>query len=290
MNATADTFQANRSRMFGVAYRLLGSRNDAEDVLQDAYLNWSQCAHDHIQSTTAFLVTITKRLCFDRLRKLKHEREHCVEWGLREPVVEDEFPSVETQLEIAEDVSVAFVAVLERLGPEERTAFLLHDVFDYDYPEVARILGKTEATCRQMIHRARERARDSRVRFPVTAESQQRLLRKFVVAMRTGDRKDVMALLDEDVEYMASASAGFTVVSQTGSRRSVKQRPPPDNRREPLYASAAFGDDWTVIGEKPADRARQVGYVCPGRAESDGDQGTGVYEMDNETYQTKKVA
>ena len=92
MNATAATFESNRSRMFGVAYRLLGSRNDAEDVLQDAYLNWCQCAQENIQSATAFLVTITKRLCFDRLRKLKHERQHCVEWCLPEPVVEGELP------------------------------------------------------------------------------------------------------------------------------------------------------------------------------------------------------
>ena len=293
MNATAETFQSNRSRMFGVAYRLLGSRNDAEDVLQDAYLNWCQCAQENIQSTTAFLVTITKRLCFDRLRKLKHEREHGVEWGLRETVVEDAFPSAEMQLEMTEEVSVAFVAVLERLGPEERAAFLLHDVFDYDYPEVAQMLGKTQATCRQMIHRARERVRVSRARFSVTAESRQRLLRKLVVAMRTGDRKDVMALLAEDVEYMADASEGSTGASRTGARRPVRQRLEDNVKRAPVFASVACGDDLGVFDEpphSPADRARRVGYVCPGQAHSHGDQGTGVYEMDNETYQTTRVA
>jgi RNA polymerase sigma-70 factor (ECF subfamily) len=287
MNATADTFQANRSRMFGVAYRLLGSRSDAEDILQDAYLNWSQCAQEHVQSATAFLITITKRLCFDRLRKRKQEREHSVEWAAQDQVVEDATPSAEMQLDVAEQVSAAFLAVLERLGPEERVAFLLHDVFDYDYPEVAQVLGKTEAACRQIIHRGRERARDSRARFAVTPESRQRLVAKFVVALRTGDRKHVMALLDEDVEYVGGASARFPAASRSAYRRSTTERSSrADTGRTALYASAAHGDDWTHIG----DRARQIGYACPGRPKND-DLGTGgVYEMDNETYQTTKVA
>ncbi len=290
MNACAATFESNRSRMFGVAYRLLGSRNDADDVLQDAYLNWCQCAQENIQSATAFLVTITKRLCFDRLRKLKHEREHRVEWCLPEPAVEGESASAEVQLEAAQEVSVAFVAVLERLGPEERAAFLLHDVFDYDYPEVAQLLGKTEATCRQVIHRARVRVRDSSARFSVTAESLQRLLGKFIIAMRTGDRKDVMALLAEDVECVAHASEGLTVASSAGARRSIRRRLEDNFERAPLCASAAWGANVRAIGEQPTDRACGAGYVCPGRAQSHGDQGTGVYEMDNETYQMTKVA
>lgn len=284
MNATADTFQANRSRMFGVAYRLLGSRNDAEDVLQDAYLNWSQCAQEQIQSAAAFLITITKRLCFDRLRKRKHE--HSVEWGMHEQVVDHATLSAEMQLEAAEEVSAAFLAVLERLGAEERVAFLLHDVFDYDYSEVARILDKTEANCRQITHRAREHARDARARFAVTAESWQRLLGKLVIALRTGDRKDVMALLAEDVEYMA-ASTSTPVAVASRSRRSVTERSSRvELGRQPLYASADGTDDWTGNG----DRACHVGYICPGRAQVNGGRGTGVYEMNNETYEVTKVA
>ena len=107
------------------------------------------------------------------------------------------------QRELADEVSVAFLVVLERLGPEERAAFLLHEVFDYDYPEVAQMLGKSEPTCRQMIHRARARVRESRPRFSVTAESRERILTKFLAAAGSGDRKAVMALLAEDVEYMA---------------------------------------------------------------------------------------
>jgi RNA polymerase sigma-70 factor, ECF subfamily len=203
MNGTAEIFQSHRPRLFGVAYRMLGSRAAAEDVLQDAYLRWHQSATEDIQSPIAFLVTITTRLCLDHLRELKLEREHYVGPWLPEPIVEDQFPSPEMQLELAGEVSVAFLAVLERLGPEERAAFLLHDVFDYDYPEVAEILGKAQPACRQMIHRARSGVRESRPRFSVTAESRERVLRKFLTAVGTGDRQAVMALLTEDVEYMA---------------------------------------------------------------------------------------
>jgi RNA polymerase sigma-70 factor (ECF subfamily) len=199
-NGIAEVFQSHRRRLFGVAYRMLGSRAEAEDLLQEAYLRWHQSATEGIQSPIAFLVTITTHLCLDRLRELKQEREHYVGPWLPEPSVEDQFPSPEMQLEFAEEVSVAFLAVVERLGPKEREAFLLHDVFDYDYSEVARMLGKAEPTCRQMIHRARVRVRESRARFSVTAESRERVLVKFLAAVGTGDRNAVMALLAEDVE------------------------------------------------------------------------------------------
>jgi RNA polymerase sigma-70 factor, ECF subfamily len=199
-NGIGEVFQSHRRRLFRVAYRMLGSRAEAEDLLQEAYLRWHRSATEDIRSPIAFLVTITTRLCLDRLRELKQEHEHYVGPWLPEPIVEDQFPSPEMQLEFAEEVSVAFRAVFERLGPEEREAFLLHDVFDYDYSEVAQMLGKAEPTCRQMIHRARVRVRESRPRFSVTAESRERVLVKLLAAVGTGDRKAVMALLAEDVE------------------------------------------------------------------------------------------
>ncbi len=203
VNRTAEVFQSHRARLFGVAYRMLGSRAEAEDLLQDAYLRWHQSHTEDIQSPIAFLVTITTRLCLDRLRELKQKREHYIGPWLPEPIMDDHIPSPEMQRELADEVSVAFLAVLERLGPEERAAFLLHEVFDYDYPEVAQMLGKSELACRQMIHRARARVRESRPRFSMTAESRERLLEKFLTAVGTGDRKAVMALLSEEVEYMA---------------------------------------------------------------------------------------
>ena len=203
MNGTAEIFQSHRPRLFGVAYRMLGSRADAEDILQDAYLRWHQSYTEDIESPIAFLITMTTRLCLDRLRKLKEERARYVGVWLPEPIVDDHIPSPEMQRELADEVSIAFLAILERLGPEERAAFLLHEVFDYDYPEVAQMIGKAEPACRQMIHRARARVRESRPRFSVTEESRERMLAKFLAAVSSGDRKAVMALLAENVEYMA---------------------------------------------------------------------------------------
>jgi RNA polymerase sigma-70 factor, ECF subfamily len=199
MNAPAEVFELHRPRLFGIAYRMLGSRTDAEDLLQDAYLRWHESSRTTIQSAIAFLVTITTRLCIDRLRELKQERASSVGPWLPEPIVDEHIPSPDMQRELVDDVSVAFLVVLERLGPEERAAFLLHDVFDYDYPEVARTLEKSETACRQLIHRARARLREPRTRFRVSTESRERLLEKFLVAIGSGSRQAVMALLAEDV-------------------------------------------------------------------------------------------
>jgi RNA polymerase sigma-70 factor (ECF subfamily) len=209
---------------------MLGSRADAEDLLQDVYLRWHQSATHDIQSPVAFLVTITTRLCLDRLRALKQQRAQYVSPWLPEPIVDDHMPSPEMQLQLADDVSVGFLAVLERLGPEERAAFLLHDVFDYDYREVAQVLGKTEPSCRQMIHRARARVRDSRPRLAVTPESRERLLKKFLAAIGTGDRQAVMALLAEKVEYVADGGGEVISAIKVPSYRS----------RLTAHASTAF--------------------------------------------------
>jgi len=203
----ADIFASHRSRLFGVAYRMLRTRADAEDVLQDAYLRWHETTEDDIQSPIGFLMTVTTRLCLDRLRHLKKDREDCTEPRLPESMVEDYVPSPEEQCEIAEEVSVAFLAVLERLGSVERAAFLLREVFDYDYPEVAQMVGKSESACRQLIHRSRARLRDSHARFAVTPECRARVLKKFLAALATGDRQDVRALLAEEVEYVADGDA-----------------------------------------------------------------------------------
>jgi RNA polymerase sigma-70 factor, ECF subfamily len=187
---------------------MLGSRSDAEDLLQDVYLRWHDSYSTSIQSAVAFLITITSHLCLDRIRERKRERAGEVERSLSALSVDEHFPSPETQRELSEEVSVAILAVLERLGPEERAAFLLREVFDYDYSELAQILGKAEAACRQMIRRARARVRESPPRFTVTAESRERMLAKFRVAASSGDRQAVMALLTEEVEYVAEPASG----------------------------------------------------------------------------------
>ncbi len=208
INDATDIFESHRSRLFGIAYRMLGRRADAEDVLQDAYLRWQEAGVKDIESPIGFLIAVTTRLCLDRLRALKKEREQYTGAWLPESIVMDYVPSPETQFEIAGDVRVAFLAALERLGPEEWAAFLLHEVFDYDYPEVARMVGKSEAACRQLICRSRAHLCDSRARFAVTPECYERALKTFLAAIGTGDRQAVLALLAEKVEYIAAHGGG----------------------------------------------------------------------------------
>src|SRR5258708_18098315 len=209
MSIDLELFESHRARLFAIALRMLGSRAEAEDLVQDAYLRWHRHSRGCIESALAFLVTITTRLSLDRLREMKREREHCITTVDPEAGCADPCPSPETQRIQAEEVSSAFEAVLERLGAEERTAFLLREVFDYDYPEMARLLGKAEPACRQLIHRARARVRESNVRFTPTADSRQRVMRKFEAAIASGSHPNVMALLSEPVEYAGDRASAY---------------------------------------------------------------------------------
>jgi len=229
-------FEAHRGRLFRIAYRMLGSRADADDLVQDAYLRWHRCSTSNIQSPLAFLVTITTRLCLDRLRVLKQERTRYTGPWLPEPIVEDHAASPETQFELADEVSIGFLAVLERLGPEERAVFLLHDVFDYDYSEVAEVMGKAALSCRQTIHRARARVREAQPRFTVPAESRERLLQKFLTAVGTSDRQAVMALLAEDSGGAFRSRSGQHAQTGTGAASG----PPRWRQGSPPPASQVF--------------------------------------------------
>jgi len=198
----ADPFAALRPRLFSIAYRMLGTRADAEDVLQDAWLRWDKADRAALQSAEAWLVTVVTRLAIDRLRAARVEREAYVGWWLPEPLVEVDAHTPETAAERAGELSMAFMVVLERLSPDERAAFLLRQVFDHDYAEVASLLGKSEAACRQLVHRAAERVRQERPRFEVPQETHRRLLAQFVQAARSGKRADMQALLAEDVQLV----------------------------------------------------------------------------------------
>lgn len=183
MNAET-TFETHRPRLFGLSYRLLGSRSDAEDVVQDTWLRWQQTDRSGIRDAEAWLVTAATRLGIDRLRAARLQRERYTGPWLPEPAEIDESPTPEHSAEVAEQVSLAFLAVLERLGPEERAAFLLKEAFDYDYAQIAPLLGQSEANCRQMVHRARERVQAGRPRFDVAPENHRRLLERFMDAAR----------------------------------------------------------------------------------------------------------
>src|SRR5688500_11520884 len=198
MNDHSTMFQQHTPRLYGIAYRMLGSRADAEDVLQEAYLRGHQADTEGVQTPEAWLVTTVTRLCIDRLRAARVEREAHVGPWLPEPLLTGDAAPPDRRAELASDLSIAFLVLLERLAPDERAAFLLHEVFDCGYAELARILGKREAACRQMVHRARLRVRRDRPRFTVSESARTALLNRFVTAVHAHDQEALLALFAED--------------------------------------------------------------------------------------------
>jgi RNA polymerase sigma-70 factor, ECF subfamily len=192
----ADPLAPHRRRLLGLAYRMLGSRSDAEDILQDAYVRFVG-ARD-IRNSEAFLVTVVTRLCLDRLRSASAQREIYVGPWLPEPVFDAEVLSADAATELASDLSFALMLALDRLSPLERAAFLLHDVFDQPFPEVARTLDRSEVACRQLAARARRAVRDQRPAPPSPAENHARLLTAFCEAAASGDISTLANLLRED--------------------------------------------------------------------------------------------
>lgn len=194
-------FERHRPRLFGIAYRMLASRTDAEDVLQDAYLRWHRGASDDLRSPEAWLVTTVTRLCIDRLRVARAEREQYVGPWLPEPLIGDTAPAADTRAELSSSLSIAFLVVLEQLAPDERAAFLLHEVFETDYSEIAEILGKSEAACRQIVSRARRRVRGQRPRAQVTDAARRSVLERFANAIQTQDKSALLALVAEKASW-----------------------------------------------------------------------------------------
>jgi RNA polymerase sigma-70 factor (ECF subfamily) len=219
-----EEFATHRPRLFGIAYRMLGSRADAEDVVQDAYIRWHQAAPPDLRSTEAWLVTLVTRLSIDRLRAAKAERTSYVGPWLPEPLSVETSPGPEERLTLAEDLSLAFLTVLERLAPDERAAFLLHDVFDFDYPDIAAALSKSEPAVRQTVHRARQRVHRDRPRFSVSPQAHLKLLERFLAATREGDAQALMALVAEDVTVTSDGGGKVRAIHRVlhGAERAVR--------------------------------------------------------------------
>lgn len=205
MDDSTRFFNSLRPRLQAIAYRMLGTVAEAEELVQDVWLRWHEADQDELDNAEAWLVTVTTRLAIDRLRAAKVQREHYTGFWLPEPqfTPEDSPASPEQVLERADDISMAFLALLERLAPEARAAFLLREVFDADYTEVARVLGKSEAACRQIVSRARTQLKEGRVRQPVSPDTHYKLLSGFAEAARRGDFATLQALLAEDAELIS---------------------------------------------------------------------------------------
>ncbi|HEU5083395.1 MAG TPA: RNA polymerase sigma-70 factor [Acidimicrobiales bacterium] len=196
-----EAFARHRPLLFTVAYEMLGSASDAEDVVQETWLRWSGVDHATVREPRAYLVRIATRQALNRLRTVARRREDYVGEWLPEPLLTT--PDVAADVELAESVSIAMLTVLETLGPAERAVFVLREVFDTPYEEIAEALGKTPAAVRQIAHRAREHVAARRPRVAVSTTEQQAVVDRFLAAVRNGDLQGLLDVLAPDVVVVA---------------------------------------------------------------------------------------
>jgi RNA polymerase sigma-70 factor (ECF subfamily) len=194
-----DTFETYRPMLFAIAYRMLGSAMEAEDIVQDAYLRYQSVPPESIQSPKAFLGTVVTRLCLNQLESARAQRETYIGPWLPEPVLTGAGATPANQVMAQESISMAFLVLLENLTPLERAVFLLREVFDYEYGEIADIVGKEEAACRQLFSRAKKHIAEHRPRFKASPEAHRQLIARFVEAAYAGEMDGLLNLLAEDV-------------------------------------------------------------------------------------------
>jgi RNA polymerase sigma-70 factor (ECF subfamily) len=251
--AALDTaFEAQRGTLFGLAYRMLGSAAEAEDIVQDTYVRL-QSASDEPRDLRAYVVTIATRLCLDQLKSARAKRESYVGPWLPEPIrtSEEMFRATpEGAVSAEESISLAFLVLLESLGPVERAVFLLRDVFDYEYSEIAAMVGRSETNCRQVLRRARQAVDERRPRFVPTREQQRAMTLRFIAAATEGDMSPLLEMLTEDV----------TVWSDGGGKVPAATRPV-RGRDHVLRLFGGFGRKEPVGGIEAAEINGQPGVI-----------------------------
>lgn len=196
-------FTSTRPLLFSIAYRMLGSVADAEDLVQDTYLRWRQAPEIEVREPRAYLATIVTRLAINQLRSARSQRESYVGPWLPEPLVTENASDPSEPVELAESLSMAFMVMLERLSPIERAVLLLRDVFDFDYAEIAQIVDRSEANCRQLLTRAKKHMGAREARFEVDRAQADRLMQQFTEAASAGDMEGLLAVLAEDITLWA---------------------------------------------------------------------------------------
>ncbi len=196
MTTALEAFETYRSLLFSIAYRMLGSAMEAEDMVQETFVRFRQVTPDSLQSAKAYLTTIVTRLCLDELKSARSQREQYVGMWLPEPVQTDDAPAA--VMSQHESIAMAFLVILEHLSPIERAVYLLRTVFDYSYTEIAQILGKNEANCRRYYHNAKTYLQEKRPRFTPASGEQQKIVERFMMMLTTGDIAQMTDLLTED--------------------------------------------------------------------------------------------
>lgn len=245
-----EEFENYRPLLFSLAYRMLGSASEAEDIVQEAYLRYRAASAREIHSLKSYLSTIVTHLCLDYLKSARVEREHYIGPWLPEPVLttDTSIAPLET-LEQRESISLAFLVLLEALTPPERAAFILHEVFEYNYQEIAEILGKSVVNCRQLCHRAKASIAERRHRFEPSQEIQLQLLSRFMLACQEGDVQGLTAILAHDA--INWSDGGGKVVAA----------------RRPIYGAEAVIRFWLALAQKPpADFAVTIEQINGGPA------------------------
>ncbi|NJO42473.1 MAG: RNA polymerase sigma-70 factor [Cyanobacteria bacterium CRU_2_1] len=207
-----ETFNQHRSLLFAIAYRMLGTVTDAEDMVQETFLRWQQTTAATVKSAKTYLSTIITRLCIDHLRSARVRREQYVGSWLPEPIMTQSTNDPATQVELADSLSMAFLVVLERLSPIERAVFLLRDVFEYDYDEIAQMVGKSPANCRQILRRSRQHITAQRPRFPVSRQQQEQVTAQFLEASTQGNLHGLLSLLAKDIIFWSDGGGQVTAV------------------------------------------------------------------------------
>jgi RNA polymerase sigma-70 factor (ECF subfamily) len=201
-----ESFETYRSYLFSIAYRMLGSAMDAEDMVQETYLRYSTTPPETIHSLKAFLTTIITRLCMDQLQLARRKREMYVGPWLPEPIITATTPETtdpQERLDMEETISLAFLMLLEQLQPFERAIFLLREVFEYEYAEIATMLGKSEAACRRSFSRAKKHLSEHRPRFSPSPQTHRQLLTGYLQAVQNGEMATLMNLLSDEVTLWA---------------------------------------------------------------------------------------
>ncbi len=201
----ADTqiFEDARPSLLGLAYRILGSLADAEDAVQDAFLKWAKSDRGEIDNPTAWLTTVCTRRCLDLLRSANHTRVNYIGAWLPEPIQKSIEENAETNLDLTSSLKTAFLLMLERLTPKERAAYLLHDIFEVPYPEIAKTLDIQESTCRKLVSRAKVNIDLDRTRYITPVARQDELLSAFQTAITSGVTQQLSSLLSDDIRLTA---------------------------------------------------------------------------------------
>ncbi len=248
-----DEFERHRSLLFSIAYRMLGSVHEAEDILQDAYLRYHAVDPQTVASPKALLTTIVTRLCLNLLASSRIQRETYLGPWLPEPLLEEDNPAMSNTTAPINDydsISMAFMVLLENLTPLERAVFILREVFDYEYHEIASILERSEPACRKLFSRAKAYITANRSRFKATPEEHQRILENFTQAISSGDIQDLVNLLAEEVVFWADGGgkARGAATQPVSGAEAVAQFVISSTRLTPAGSTASFA----LVNSRPA--------------------------------------